>query len=139
MPYRQLEELGARRHEKVALYLTFENAVGLIVGALPAYLALAAAPGFVRILLTLVCGGLGIICTLDAAGLPLYTRLLWRVRGLVRMRTRGMLIVPETLMGTPHRATSGQVRALRVGGAVRLAGEPALRCAPTPIPTEEIS
>lgn len=130
MPYHQLEELGTRRHEKVALYLTFENAVGLIAGAMPAYLVLAATPGIVRILFTIVCGALGVMLTFDTAGLPMYIRLFWRVRGLIRIRTRGILIIPETLIGSPHRATSGQARALRIGGAVRLALAPALQHQP---------
>ncbi len=126
MPYDQLEEIGARRHEKVALYLTFENAVGLIAGALPAYVALASAPGLLRIVLTVLGGIVGVIMTLDVAGMPISARLLWRVRGVIRLRTRSTLITPADLAGTPLPVSTGHARALRVGGSIQLAQGPAL-------------
>ncbi len=126
MSYDHMEELGARRHEKVALYLTFENAVGLIAGALPSYIVFAHMPGLLRIILT-ICGAiLGVIMTLDRAGMPIYTRLLWRIRGLIRLRMKPALITPEDLSGTPMQVSTGHARALRVGGAIQLAQGPAL-------------
>lgn len=129
MPYDQLEELAARRHEKVALYLTFENAVGLIAGALPAYLALTALPGPLRIALTILSGILGVIMTLDMAGMPIYARLLWRMRGGIRLWLRPTLITPDDLAGAPVPVTTGQARALRVGGTIQMAQGPALPAA----------
>ncbi len=126
MPYDQLEEIGARRHEKVALYLTFENAVGLIAGVVPAYVLLAQSGGVLRIILTVLGGIAGVIMTLDVAGMPIYACLLWHIRGVIRIRTRPTLITPADLTGTPVQVATGHARALRVGGSIQLAQGPAL-------------
>jgi len=48
MSYRMLEELQNRRKEKVAVFLTFENIVGLIVVFFPVFLGSGALPLLVR-------------------------------------------------------------------------------------------
>jgi hypothetical protein len=118
MAYDHIEQITERRGEKVALFLTIENATGIIVCAMPIYIATGTMPFGLRIALIGVAAALGLVLTLDIGGLPLYARLLWRVRGLLRMHINGRRITPEQLSGTatilrPHRA-------IRAGGPIRM-------------------
>ena len=118
MAYDHIEQITERKGEKVALFLTIENATGIILCAMPVYIATGATPFGLRIALIGVAAALGLVLTLDVGGLPLYARLLWRVRGLLRMRINGRRITPEQLIGTatsthPHRA-------IRAGGPIRM-------------------
>lgn len=118
MPYQHFEEIQSRRGEKIAMFLTIENAVGLILAAFPVYLVTAALPFALRILLVVAAGACGVIVTLDAGGVALYERLLWRARGAVRRRVAGASVTPEQLAG-PSVALRRD-RPLAVGGPVRL-------------------
>ncbi len=99
MSYRMLEELQNRRKEKVAVFLTFENIVGLIVVFFPVFLGSGALPLLVRGPLCVGAAVLGVALTLEIHGLALYEQLLWRVRGTLRLRLRGDIITPDDLAG----------------------------------------
>ena len=49
MPYDHLEEIQGRKSEKIAMFLTLENAFGLILVAFPAYLISAGMPFALRV------------------------------------------------------------------------------------------
>ena len=99
MAYRMLEELQNRRKEKVAIFLTFENIVGLIIVFFPVFLGTGAFPLLIRGPLCIGAAILGVTATLDVHGLPIYEQLLWRVRGYLRLRTHGQIITPDHLTG----------------------------------------
>src|SRR3954470_10074238 len=86
MSYRMLEELQNRRKEKVAIFLTFENIVGLILVFFPVFLGTSAFPLIIRAPLCIGAAMLGVMATLDVQGLPIYAHLLWRARGYLRLR-----------------------------------------------------
>jgi hypothetical protein len=118
MPYRMLEELQNRKKEKVAIFLTFENIVGLIVVFFPVFLGTSAFPLFVRGPLCIGAALLGVAATLDVHGLPLYEQLLWRVRGYLRLRTQTSIITPQDLTGAI--VADAPERALPVGGPIHI-------------------
>jgi hypothetical protein len=99
MAYRMLEELQNRRKEKVAIFLTFENIVGLIMVFFPVFLGSSAFPLIIRAPLCIGAAILGVAATLDVHGLPIYEHLLWRVRGFLRLRTQDQIITPDHLTG----------------------------------------
>ena len=99
MAYRMLEELQNRRKEKVAIFLTFENIVGLIIVFFPVFLGTSAFPLMIRGPLCIGAAILGVMATLDVHGLPVYEQLLWRARGFLRLRTQGQVITPDHLTG----------------------------------------
>jgi len=99
MTYRMLEELQNRRKEKVAIFLTFENIVGLIIVFFPVFLGTSAFPLLIRGPLCIGAAILGVTATLDVHGLPVYEQLLWRTRGYLRLRTHGQIITPGHLTG----------------------------------------
>jgi hypothetical protein len=100
MAYRMLEELQNRRKEKVAIFLTFENIVGLIIVFFPVFLGTSAFPLLIRGPLCIGAAILGVTATLDVHGLPIYEQVLWRARGFLRVRTQGQVITPDQLTGT---------------------------------------
>ena len=99
MAYRMLEELQNRRKEKVAIFLTFENIVGLIIMFFPVFLGTSAFPLLIRGPLCIGAAILGVTVTLDVHGLPIYEQVLWRARGFLRIRTQGQVITPDQLTG----------------------------------------
>jgi hypothetical protein len=116
MAYRMLEELQNRRKEKVAIFLTFENIVGLILVFFPVFLGTSAFPLLIRGPLCIGAAILGVTATLDVHGLPIYEQLLWRARGYLRLRTHGQIITPEHLTGAViHDAPD---RPLPLGGPI---------------------
>jgi len=116
MAYRMLEELQNRRKEKVAVFLTFENIVGLILVFFPVFLGTSTFPLLIRGPLCIGAAILGVTATLDVHGLPIYEQLLWRVRGYLRLRTHGQIISPELLTGAVlHDAPD---RPLPLGGPI---------------------
>jgi hypothetical protein len=117
MPHQMIDEIQSRKGEKVALFLTFENAAGLILGVLPAFILSAAMPWWLRILLVLAAGAVGVLATLEVGGLAFYERLVWAVRGSIAARTVGDQITPEQLVGA--RAGGRRDRALPIDGPVR--------------------
>jgi hypothetical protein len=116
MAYRMLEELQNRRKEKVAIFLTFENIVGLIIVFFPVFLGSSAFPLLIRAPLCIGAAILGVMATLDMHGLPLYEQVVWRVRGYLRLRTQGKVITPEHLTGAVM--LDAPDRPLPVGGPI---------------------
>ena len=134
MSYQHIEEIQSRRSEKIALFLTVENAAGLIIAALPAYLISTGMPFLLRILIVTTAALLGVAMTLDVGGLAFYERLMWRVRGSLRRRVGGQVLTPDALVGA---VAIRHDRPLRVGGPiqVRHARRPLpRRVAPQPYP-----
>ena len=74
MAYRMLEELQNRRKEKVAIFLTFENIVGLIIVFFPVFVGTSAFPLLIRGPVCIGAALLGVSATLDVHGLPLNRR-----------------------------------------------------------------
>lgn len=124
LAYEQIEEIQSRKGEKIAMFLTLENATGLILGAFPAYLISAAMPFFLRIAIVLAAAVLGVVVTLDMGGMAGYERLIWLVRGTLRRRVDNRPIAPESLAGAVVTVRWG--RPLPVGGPIQLR--------PTPVP-----
>ena len=127
MSYRMLEELQNRRKEKVAIFLTFENIVGLILVFFPVFLSSGGLPLLLRAPLCLAAGVLGVALTLDVHGLAIYERALWQARGMVRLRTRGRVITPDDLAGAVAPETAerplpldGPIQAIERARSVRL-------------------
>lgn len=116
MAYRMLEELQNRRKEKVAIFLTFENIVGLIIVFFPVFLGSSAFPLIIRAPLCIGAAILGVTATLDVHGLPVYEQLLWRARGYLRLRTHGQIITPDHLTGAVMLDTPD--RPLPLGGPI---------------------
>jgi hypothetical protein len=121
MSYRMLEELQSRRKEKVATLLTFENIVGLILVGFPVFAGSAGLPFLLRVPLVAGAALLGVALTLETRGLPVYERLLWRGRGLIRAQAAGGVVRPEQLSAARAAVPA---RAIPVGGPVRVAHRP---------------
>ena len=118
MAYRMLEELQNRRKEKVAIFLTFENIVGLLMVFFPVFLGSSAFPLIIRAPLCIGAAIVGVAATLDVHGLPIYEQLLWRARGYLRLRTHGQIITPDHLTGAVlHDAPD---RPLPLGGPIHV-------------------
>lgn len=117
MPYDHLEEIQSRRSEKIAMFLTLENAFGLILVAFPAYLISAGMPFALRVLIVLTAAALGVLATLELSGMTFYERVLWSARGLFRRRLQGERITPTQLIGAA--AVVHADRPLLRGGPIR--------------------
>jgi hypothetical protein len=118
MAYRQLEELRERKGEKVIAFLTMENAIGAGAGAILMLIVAGSFSPFIKYPLIVVSALIGIILTIDHGGVALYNRLLWFIRGQLRVRLKGEILSPESLAGTS--TVSHRNRALRVGGPVKI-------------------
>ena len=132
MPHEMIDEIQSRKGEKVALFLTFENAAGLILGVLPAFILSGAMPWWLRILIVLAAGAVGVLATLEVGGLAFYERVTWAVRGTIAKRAAGDRITPEQLIGAPP--VGRRDRALPIDGPIRavtvrkgISGQPARR------------
>lgn len=99
------------------MFLTFENIIGLVLLGFPVFIGSASLPLLIRVPLVIAGALLGVFLTLEAQGLPIYERLLWRVRGLIRLRTSGNTIHPDDLVGAVQAPR--QERALAVDGPIR--------------------
>ena len=117
MSHEMIDEIQSRKGEKVALFLTFENAAGLILGVLPAFILSGALPWWLRILLVLAAGTVGVLATLEVGGLAFYERVTWAVRGTIAKRAAGERITPEQLIGA--RIAGRRDRALPIDGPIR--------------------
>jgi hypothetical protein len=142
MSYRMIEELQSRKKEKVAMFLTFENIIGLVLFGFPGFVVSTNMPLLIRVPCVAGAALLGVFLTLETQGLPIYERLLWRARGAIRIRTRGGLIRPEDLAGAV-RPTQLE-RALARDGPIRLAQRPTHRRStrqhvPVPPPLKGVS
>jgi hypothetical protein len=140
MPYDHLEEIQSRKGEKIAMFLTLENAFGLILLAFPAYLISAGMPFVLRVLIVVAAAALGVAATLDLGGLTLYERVIWSVRGAFRRRLQGDRITPAQLVGAAVVAHAD--RPLPRGGPVRRRRLPAalalIRPVAQPVPVDAI-
>ncbi|MDP9315319.1 MAG: hypothetical protein M3R24_31400 [Chloroflexota bacterium] len=122
MAYEQLEEIRSRKREKVALFLTAENMGGLLLATLPVYLATAQFQSFfLRVILLIMAAVFGVTITLEVAGLPMYERLLWRVRGFMRVKTAGAMLTPDQFSPVP---VATHVQILPVDGPIRVVSPP---------------
>lgn len=117
MPYEQLEEIRSRKQEKIALFLTAQHMAGMLAVAMPVYIATLEFPFVLRTLIVIVAAILGVCLTLETGGLPLYERVLCRVRGAIRVRASGTTLSPDQFTGT---ATAHMERALLAGGPIRV-------------------
>ena len=116
MPYSQLEELTSRKREKVALFLTAENMAGLLAIGLPAYIGTLGVSIWLRILILIAAGILGVALTSEVNGMAFYERALWWVRGRVRRRMTSAIVRPIEFTVAP--VVQGD-RALLLGGPLR--------------------
>lgn len=120
--YKQLEHLNSRKHEKVAMFLTAHHVAGMLVAAVPVYVGTAHIHSFVlRLLLLVAAAALGLMLMIQVGGLAFYERVLWRVRGLARMRLTGSHIHPRLFSGTVVTRSSRGV--LRSSGPIQIAGQ----------------
>ena len=117
MSHEMIDEIQSRKGEKVALFLTFENAAGLILGVLPAFMLSGMLPWWLRILIVVAAGVVGVLATLEVGGLAFYERVVWAVRGAIAQRAAGDRISPEQIVGA--RAVGRRDRALPIDGPVR--------------------
>jgi hypothetical protein len=120
MVYHQLEEIRDRKGEKIFLFLTLENMVGVGLGAIAGLIGGNVLTGSMIVggLLALLLATVGMVITMEHQGLAGYERLGWRMQGILRRMTRGTSLSPEQLAGA--RATTRRDRPLQVGGAVRV-------------------
>ncbi len=116
MAYESIERLLSRRGEKIAAFLTVENAVGIAVLAGPFFVA-GGIPLLLRAVLIGLAALLGVLITLETAGMLFCARLLGGARGQVRLLLRGRALTPDDLPGT--RAAVHGHRAVSHNGAVR--------------------
>ncbi|MBC8163003.1 MAG: hypothetical protein H7Z42_17485 [Roseiflexaceae bacterium] len=116
MSYDHIEQLLSRRGEKVAAFLTVENAVGMAVFGLPFFL-IDQMPMLVRAAAIVLGSILGFLLTNDTQGMMFCERMLWRVRGLLRPLMQGSTLAPEQLPGV--RTATTLHRAVRRDEAVR--------------------
>lgn len=121
MSYHHIEQITERKGEKIALFLTAENAAGMMLVALPVYLISSGMPFWLRLIALATAAALGVVATLDVGGMALYERVIWRARGLIRRRLLGRRITPEMLAGAARPAR--RERVLRAGGPIRIAHE----------------
>ena len=117
MPYEQLEDIRSRKQEKVAVFLTAQHVGGLLCVTVPVYIATLQFSFVLRTLLLITAAILGICLTLEIGGLACYERLLWRVRGAVRVHTTTPVLSPEQFTGVPAVHIE---RALPAGGPIRV-------------------
>lgn len=106
MAYIHIENIGDRRGEKVAPFLTLETLIGVLIFVVPVFALTAGRALAWRF--GLVGGAIlaGVVTTANIYGMALYERALWRLRGALRRRLRGARIAPTDLPGVPHSAAS---------------------------------
>jgi hypothetical protein len=127
MAYETIERLLSRRGEKVAAFLTVENAVGMAAAAGPLFV-IGELPLLLRAAAVALAAMLGFLATMETDGMMFCERVLWRTRGQARLLLRGRTLTPDDLPGTRsgahgHRAVArdGIVRKSRRGRADSLA------------------
>lgn len=119
MPHEMIDEIQSRKGEKVAIFLTMENATGLVLGAIPGFLTtFRTMPWYLCFLITITAGALGFLATIEIGGMAFYERLVWWVRGYLKQRMTSPRITPEEITGA--RAVGQRDAALPLGGPVRL-------------------
>lgn len=118
MAYESIERLLSRRGEKVAAFVTVENAVGMAVVAGPLF-AVGDLPLLLRAVAIGLAAALGFLITMETEGMMFCERVLWRARGQVRLGLRGRTLAPDDLPGT--RSVAHGHRAVARDGIVRKA------------------
>lgn len=119
MPHEMIDEIQIRKGEKVAIFLTMENATGLVLGAIPGFLiTFRSMPWYLCFLITITAGGVGLLATIEIGGMAFYERMVWWVRGYLKQRMGTHRIIPEEITG--GRAVGQRDAAIRLGGPVRL-------------------
>lgn len=120
--HEMIDEIQSRKGEKVAMFLTMQNASGLIIGAVPLFLiTFRTLPWFLMLPLVVLGGAIGLLATLEMGGMAAYERALWLVRGILRQRLTGQRIAPEDLHGSQEVRID---RAIAIGGGVRVIDRP---------------
>lgn len=120
MPYTPISNLS-RRGEKLAPFITVQNAVGMVALGGFGWLAASPFPGFLRFLAMALFAAVGYLVTVDMRGMSMYERVLWRLRGQFRRLLHGNVISPDDLPGTIIQA---KIPVARRDGMVRLRAAP---------------
>lgn len=120
MPYTPISNLS-RRGEKLAPFITVQNAVGMVALGGFGWLVASPFPGFLRFLVMALFAAVGYLVTVDVRGMSMYERVLWRLRGQFRRLLHGNAISPDDLPGTIIQA---KIPVARRDGMVRLRAAP---------------
>ncbi len=119
MPHEMIDEIQSRKGEKVAIFLTMENATGLVLGAIPGFLlTFRTMPWYLCFLITIAAGALGFLATIEIGGMAFYERMVWWIRGYLNQRLSTQRVSPEEITG--GRAVGQRDAALPLHGPVRL-------------------
>lgn len=116
MPYEPITNLS-RRGEKIAPFISVQNAVGMVALGGLAWLFATPFPGVVRFIVTILLTAVGYLITMDLRGMSLFDRMMWLLRGRARTVLRGRVISPDDLPGT---VTQAVIPVTRRDGPVRL-------------------
>lgn len=118
MPHLMIDEIASRKGEKVAAFVTVEQATGVIVGGvLPFLLIFRILPWWMTLLIVATGIVVGVLATTEVGGLAFYERMIWMVRGHVHARMGNQRLFPDDIGGA--RQVEQRDAAVRVGGAVR--------------------
>lgn len=117
MPYQQLPQIDDRKSEKLAVFLTVENMLGLAAIGGPVYLLSSGWPLLIRAAALLLAAVVGVALTVPVAGMPLYMHAYWLLRGLIWRQFVGDDLTPDQLAGAVP--TQRRSVALPVGGVAR--------------------
>ena len=128
MPYEHLEELRGRKGEKIVLFLTVENLVGIVLVSLPIYLATTSTPFVLRLGLLGLSATIGYLLTVEIGGLTAYERVGWLLRGLLRRQMLGSTLTPEQLAGSAQTLRGQPITPL--DGPIRRAAPRTIRLSP---------
>lgn len=94
MPHTMIDEIRSRKGEKVHLFFTIQNIIGIALGAVPAFLSIyRSMPWYLVLPITLLAGLIGFLATVEVGGMAAYERLVWWARGALTHR------LDQTLMG----------------------------------------
>ena len=119
--YRQIEEIGDRKGEKIVLFFTLEHIVGIGFGGISGLLVFNALFGsfLFGMLGASLLGLVGFVATMDYGGLAGYERLQWHLRGRLRCIVKGSHVSTETLAGA-QSIERKRDRPLPTTGAIRV-------------------
>ena len=117
MAYRMIEELNNRGNEKVAVFLTMRNIIGIIFLAVPAYLISIPFPILIRAIIIVIGAGVGFALTTELNGMPVYEHGVWQARGFIRRKLGGSIISPESYVGAVVQQETD--RATRIDGPIQ--------------------
>lgn len=110
MPYRTIKEITHLTGTQDIPFVTTKHLLGAGAGAAPCFFLFRAVGGELWVFIGLGLGAaLGIILTLDAGGLPLAVRLVYRMRGALARRLHAQAVRYDA---TPMAAHTGAVEPL---------------------------